>query len=50
MDTSEEDLGTAFELKDISWRVERFAVELAQSVVGLESFTGKFIYLILKKS
>lgn len=38
--TSEEDLGTAFELKDISWRVERFAVELAQSVVGLESFTG----------
>ena len=38
---SDDEFGTEFELKHTSWEVEKFTLELARCMVGLESFTGK---------
>ncbi|XP_062199417.1 uncharacterized protein LOC133901896 [Phragmites australis] len=37
---SDNEFGTELELKCTSWGVEKFTLELARCVVGLESFTG----------
>ncbi|RCV24002.1 hypothetical protein SETIT_5G050600v2 [Setaria italica] len=37
---SDDEFGTEFELKHTSWEVEKFTLELARCMVGLESFTG----------
>uniref|UniRef100_A0A0E0M1M5 PDZ domain-containing protein n=1 Tax=Oryza punctata TaxID=4537 RepID=A0A0E0M1M5_ORYPU len=38
---SDDEFGTSFELKRAGWEVEKFALDLARSTVGLESFTGE---------
>ncbi|BAF25175.1 uncharacterized protein [Oryza sativa Japonica Group] len=38
---SDDEFGTSFELKRTGWEVEKFALDLARSTVGLESFTGE---------
>ncbi|CAL5064138.1 unnamed protein product [Urochloa decumbens] len=37
---SDDEFGTEFELKHMSWSVEKFTLDLAQCTVGLESFIG----------
>ncbi|CAL5088188.1 unnamed protein product [Urochloa decumbens] len=41
---SDDEFGTEFELKHTSWEVEKFTLELARCMVGLESFTDTKIF------